>query len=180
MLGIVNSIACRHCQAHLDAYLDRQLTPKARRRVGQHIARCETCYAEYVRRRDLRDELKRTLPLVGQHSAPNFARTWQAVRRDLPHPTYERRRDQARFGLAALMVMLILLLPFTMRHRDLPLILPPRPAPDVSQQGSTPAQTEPVAFATVAASVTQGHESKAATQLPTVPEPHAIRGTNGN
>ena len=167
-----------HCQAQLDAYLDGQLTAKARRRVGQHISRCESCYAEYVRRRDLRNDLQQTLPLVGQRNAPDFARVWQRVRRELPNPTYERRRYQARFGLAALMVMLILMLPFMMGHRDLPMILPPRPAPDLTQQGGTPPQIVPIA--TVAVSVIQGHETQAATELPTVPEPALIRGRNGD
>lgn len=172
-----NGLSCRYCQAHLDGYLDGQLTPKARRRVAEHLARCESCYVEYVRRRDLHGELQRTLPLVGQRQMPDFARTWQAIRVELPHPTYERRRDQARYGLAAVMVMLVLLLPFTMGHRDLPL-LPPRPAPDSTVKSGTPAHLEPIAIATVA--VTQRHDDHTATELPTVPEPDAPRGIDGN
>jgi anti-sigma factor RsiW len=157
-----------HCRGSLDAYLDGQLTPKARRRVAQHISRCETCYADYARRRDLRDELQRTMPLIGADQ-PDFKRMWHAIRVELPRD--DRRRTQARYGLAALMLMLSLLIPFTMGHRDIPMVLPSRPAPDSTLEQGTPSQREPVAVATIVVSVTQGHEKEAATQLPTVPEP---------
>jgi anti-sigma factor RsiW len=175
MFGIV----CRYHQAHLDAYLDGNLTPKARKRVAQHIGNCEACYAEYARRRDFRNELQRTLPLVGQRqNTIDFDQVWDAIRVELPLST--RRRTHARYGLVALMFMLVLMLPFTMGHRAIPMTLPPHPAPDTNEQNTTPAQTETVAVATVVVSVTEGHNAEAATKLPTVPEPEATRGRHGN
>jgi hypothetical protein len=163
-----------HCGRHLDAYLDGQLSPKARRRVAQHLSRCETCYADYARRRDLRNELQNTLPLIGTlDQRADFTRMWHSIRTELPRGDRRRYQLQARYGLVVAMLLIMLLVPFTMGHRDLPILLPSRPAPDSTEELGTP--TQPVAMATVAVSVTQGHENENATQLPTVPEP-----SNGN
>lgn len=172
--------ACSHCQAHIDAYLDNQLSPRARRRINRHLDECADCYAFYAQCRDLRGELQRSLPLVGHttRQQPDFALMWTAIHAELPPApsTLDRERQGYRYGLVAVMFMLMLLLPFTMGHRDIPMIMPSPPAPD-SQENSTPARTQPVAIATVSASVTESH-IKPATLLPTVPEPDFSRGSN--
>lgn len=170
---------CHYCQAHLQAYMDGELSPKVRRRVSQHLDRCPACYNVYAQRRDFSRELQQTLPLVGQQYAPNFKKMWGAIQSELPQP--QPRMYQARYGLALLAFTLMLIVPFTMGHRDMSRMPPSPPAPDLLRE--TPDVTEPVAVATIAASITVESELRPATLLPTVPEPRnqeSLRGMDGN
>lgn len=174
---------CHYCRAHLQAYIDGELSPKARRRIAQHVDRCPTCYNAYILRRDFSRELQQTLPLVGQRGAPDFKQMWGAVQAELPRPAVQPRLYQARYGLALLAFTMMLIMPLTMGHRDISLSPPSPPAPQLLAKYETPDVTEPVAIATVAASLTVESQFKSATLVPTVPEPHnqeLSRGMDGN
>jgi hypothetical protein len=174
---------CLYCQSKIDAYLDSELSPKARRRVVQHLDRCITCYTLYVQRRDLKRELQRALPLIGQRDAPDFKQMWGTIRSELPHPeAHQRHFLHARYGFVVLAMMLMLVLPLTMAHRDIPLILPSQPAAQSVLMRETPDVTEPFAMATAVASLTVESEYTPATSLPIVAEPPTqdfARGMNG-
>lgn len=172
---------CHYCQAHLQAYIDGELSPKARRRIAQHIDRCPACYNAYIQRRDFSRELQQAIPLVGQRGGPDFKQMWGAVQAELPQS--QPRLYQARYGMALLAFALMLIVPFTMGHRDISLSPPPPPAPELWAMRETPDVTEPVALATVVASHTVESQVTSATVLPTVPEPHnqeSSRGMDGN
>jgi uncharacterized C2H2 Zn-finger protein len=172
---------CHYCKAHLQAYIDGELTPKSRRRISQHLDRCPACYSAYAQRRDFSRELQQAIPLVGQRGAPDFKQMWGAIQAELPQP--QPRFYQARYGLALLAFTLMLIVPFTMGHRDISRMPPSPPAPELLTKHETPDVTEPVAYATVAASITVASEFKPVTLLPTVPEPRnpeSSRGIDGN
>jgi len=175
------NLNCHYCQAHLQAYIDGELSPKARRRVSQHLDRCPTCYNAYSQRRDFSRELQQAIPLVGQGGTPHFKQMWGAIQAELPQP--QPRLYQARYGLVLLAFALMLIVPFTMGHRKISLTPPSPPAPELLAKYETPDVTEPVMIATIAASITVESEQKSATQLPTVPEPRhqeSLRGMDGN
>jgi anti-sigma factor RsiW len=172
---------CRYCRAHLQAYIDGELSLKSRRRVSQHLDRCPACYSIYVQQRDLSRELRQSIPMVGQRGVPDFKQMWGAIQAELPQP--QPRLNQARYGLALLAFTLMLIVPFTMGHRDISLMPPSPPAPQLLEKHETPDVTEPAAVATAAASITVESEMKPATLLPTVPEPRhqeSSRGIDGN
>lgn len=128
----ITFFACRHCQAHMNAYIHGELSPKARIRISRHLDRCASCYAVYIRERELTRELEQRVPLIGLTSAPQLAHIWAAVQADIaPRPTPKRTDWGAplRFGLVALMFMVALLLPLSMRGRDIALAMPLPPEP---------------------------------------------------
>lgn len=162
-------LICRHTQKNLDAFIDNTLPQRARRRIARHIDLCPTCYQEFVRRRDLRRELQHSLPLVGRSHAPDFERLWGSIRAELPRsgPRYM----QFRYGLAAFMLLLALLVPFTMGHQELSAI-PQQPSPQTEASTQTPAGTDkPLVVATAIASSTETSSLVEGTSPPTLPEP---------
>ncbi len=174
---------CHYCKAHLQSYMDGELSPKARRRIALHLDRCPACYNAYMQRRDFSHELQHVIPLVGQRGAPDFKQMWGAIQAELPRQESQPRFYQARYGMALLAFTLMLIMPFTMGHRDISRMPPSPPAPELLAKRETPDVTEPVVVATIAASITVESELKPATLLPTVPEPHnqeSLRGMDGN
>jgi anti-sigma factor RsiW len=175
------NFSCHDCRTQLQSYIDGELSLKARVRISRHLDRCPVCYNLYAQKRDFSRELQQVMPLVGQRGAPDFTKMWDAIQSEIPQP--QPRFYQARYGLALLAFTLMLIMPFTMEHRDVSLTPPSPPAPALLAQHETPDVTEPVAVATVAASLTVESEFKSVTQLPTVPEPHnqeSSRGIDGN
>lgn len=159
-------IACRYCRAHLDTYLAGELAAPARRRVAAHLDRCPACYSIYAQQRDLARELRQTLPVVGHASAPDFGQVWLHVQAELPrgsgHPL--------PYGLVALLVALLLVVPFTMGHRDVPAALPTQPAPQLTSADATPTRADATSQATAVPRVS-AQTAPAAGAPPTLPEP---------
>lgn len=176
--------ACWRCQRNLDAYLDHELPSHIRRRVARHLDDCPRCYQAYIQRRELRHELQRTLPLVGRGDAPDFTALWGAIQAELPRPASSPRPYHMRFGLAALALMVMFLLPFTLRHHEASSSTPARHPVPVAAVTDTPESTEPVGVvATVVASITRESQLIPATSVPTMPEPgiqEIARGFDGN
>lgn len=161
-------LACRYYHSKLDAFVDGRLSPRARRRLARHMDHCPACYRAYTRRRDLQQDLRQTVPLVGRDHAPDFDRIWGAVRTELPQP----RRPQFRYGVAVLLLLLALLVPFTMGNHELTRVIPEHPVPHAEPSTETPERTdEPQMMATVAASSTMASSLAQETAPPTLPEP---------
>jgi anti-sigma factor RsiW len=136
-------ITCHECQTHLVAYVHDELPMRARRRVAQHISRCDNCYALYAMERNLSNELRSTVPLVGQPNAPQLGRVWAAIQTDMGRSRPVMGGHQARFGLAFIILILALALPWTMDKRQVALALPPQPAARVVvAMTETPASDE--------------------------------------
>lgn len=104
------SFECRHCQALLPAYIHRELSPRARRRVAAHLSHCDSCNAAYMDYRDVARSLKADVPAVGRGF--DQTRGWAAVQARLSKPgSSPRKRFQKRYGAAALLVAMALVLP---------------------------------------------------------------------
>ncbi|MCU0499558.1 MAG: hypothetical protein MUF87_19585 [Anaerolineae bacterium] len=135
----------RYCKAHMVAYLHGELSPQARRRIGRIIDHDPACYAEYVRQRDLMAELDRQLPLVGQADPRALRRMWGAIQQELQGHHAPMRRLRWRYGVAGVLLMMILVMPLTMGNSQPTLarsLLQPAPQTEhVSPDTATAANT---------------------------------------
>lgn len=107
---------CRRCRVMLPAYINHELKPRARRRVGAHLHKCAACDAEYLHQRRLAQALSAEIPTVGRAAALPLDRMWDGIQTQLAHPS--RRHGSAhgtrfhkRYGAAALLLMAALILP---------------------------------------------------------------------
>ena len=166
-MEFIRLLVCKFYARQIDSYLDKTLNLRARRRFARHIDDCATCYRAYVRRRDLRRDLQGAVALVGRDHTPDFDRMWGAIRDELPQPRYQA---PFRYGLAALMLLLALMVPFTMGNRDLGRAVPDQPQPHTDLATETPVGSQLVAAATQIAPATEAHVYILGTP-PTLPEP---------
>lgn len=121
-------ITCRVCREHLPGYIARELSHAARSQVAAHIQTCDTCYAAYVKQRELGGELARTLPALGG-AHPRLDQIWAGVQADMRQPKRQPiRQEQARYSIAVLLLVIALLLPWSMRSSAFTLPTPPTPA----------------------------------------------------
>lgn len=164
-------ISCYTCRQRLDPYIDQRLSIGQRRQVAHHLDHCAACYVSYNQRRELRRELGYHLPQLGREHTTDFQRVWSAIQSELPLQPSSQTGFQMRFGLAAMMLMVLFLLPFTMGHQDVVrnTIPPTQPAPELVTTG-TPGIL--VTLATEeAVTLTRESRLKAMTAPPTLPEP---------
>lgn len=140
---------CKQCQSRLAAYLHNELPPKLRREVGRHLHNCEKCYAVYLQHQDLARELTNTVPLVGAGYQPDFNRVWTAMQAGTPRRNLSNHLS-FNYGLVALVVTLLFLVPLTMNQQNATLAAPPtQPAPLAVRQA--PDSTAPSAEGTAVA-----------------------------
>lgn len=138
------SFECRYCQSRLPAYIHRELSPRARRRVAAHLSRCDSCSAVYIDYREVARSLHSDMPAVGRGF--DQGRGWAAVQARLSQPAASpRKRFQKRYGAAALLLAAALVLPGLSANAPrafaLQLRLPLQQTPPVwSDTVDTPAQ----------------------------------------
>lgn len=138
----------RYCKANLAAYINGQLSPRARRRIARYIDIDAACYAEYVRQRELARELNHSLPYIGQPSQPQLDRIWGAIQAEIspitptsssssqrPTPHYlQVTRANTRFGLVGIACSLVMALPLMMGNSNFSaLYVPTPPDPQVER-----------------------------------------------
>src|SRR5574337_126904 len=113
-------LACKKCQSKLVAYLHHKLTPAQRRQVSRHLDTCEKCYTVYLQHQDLSQNLAQIVPLIGKNQRTSLDRVWSAVQKDINRPRHAPASYSARYGLAVLAVMFMLLIPLTLGNQNLP------------------------------------------------------------
>jgi anti-sigma factor RsiW len=140
---------CRRCRADLPAYIHRELTPRRRQRVSQHLTACADCYRAYREHSDLDREL-RSIYSAGAPSNAQLQHMWQGVRAELrPAQGQMYPRWRMRYSAALAVLALAIMLPWTFQEgRALAVPLPPTPQivnqtdsrlPQVVMSLSTPA-----------------------------------------
>lgn len=125
---------CTDYRAYLPAYIERELSPLMRRRVGAHLDRCESCYTAYVQQREVSRELRQQVPLIGRADAPRLNRIWTAVQGEMACPRSSAfRRIPARYQITTIILVVGLLLPSlgfqALRHGQVVMALPVPPTP---------------------------------------------------
>jgi anti-sigma factor RsiW len=121
--------ACKQCRALLPGYIQRELAPKERERVSRHLNSCAACYVAYTEQRQLVSDLAFAVPRLGG-GAPRLDKMRAAIAAEMARPAAHAPRVrlyQARYSLAALILMVALLLPWSMRSRSFALPTPPQP-----------------------------------------------------
>jgi anti-sigma factor RsiW len=121
-------MTCRQCQSKLVAYVHNQLNGRARARVDRHLNECPVCYAAYLAQRDVAQELAHSLPVLGRPDAPQLGRMWLAIQADMNRPRRIARPNLARFGVACLVLVLALILPWSLDKQQVALAVPPQPS----------------------------------------------------
>lgn len=166
----VLDIQCSDCRSHLVAFLHGDVSPLLRRRVARHIDHCTACYSLYLQELDLMRDLKRTVPMIGQGHRPAFEAIWAEIQTDIVKPKRDLPRFHMRYGLAALALVMVFLVPLTLGNQNLTLASPPtQPIP--LTQHATPKSTEPGTVETPVAVSFLTDESQAT--------PEAPQGTTG-
>jgi hypothetical protein len=99
--------------------------------MTQHIQACPMCYTVYIQQRDIQRDLAYYVPLIGQEKTPRYDKMWASIQADMSRP--KQQQYHMRYGLAALMLMLALLLPWTMGQRTKAReALPTQPSPELT------------------------------------------------
>jgi anti-sigma factor RsiW len=115
----------------MTAYLHGEAPRLVGQRMARHIQQCPACYAIYIQQRDTERELTHYVPLIGQEKAPRYGKMWASIQADLSGS--RKQRYPVRYGLAALMLMLALALPWTLGHGPTMLAaVPTQPSPEAT------------------------------------------------
>ncbi len=120
---------CSQCRALLPGYIQRELSPKQRERVSRHLTSCAACYVACGEQRQLERDLAFAVPRIGG-DAPRLDKMRAAVAAEMVRPAKRAPRVrlyQARYSLAALILMIALLLPWSIRTRSFALPTQPQP-----------------------------------------------------
>ena len=102
----------RYCKTRMVAFLNGELSPKVRRRVARYIDECSDCYSEYIRQRELQQELKYRLSVFGAPGPGQLDWIWEAVQDELQWTREAHVRPwYLRYGLVTLVFVLAMFLP---------------------------------------------------------------------
>ncbi|MFO7320528.1 MAG: zf-HC2 domain-containing protein [Chloroflexota bacterium] len=136
-------LTCTQCQPKLLAYVHNQLADSDRRRVARHLNDCPVCYAAYLAQREVAQELAGTIPSIGLPDSLQLNRMWLAIQSDMNRPRTIPRPQLARMGVACLVFVLALLLPWSLDKQQVALAVPPPPrAPVVTASLNVTASPE--------------------------------------
>jgi anti-sigma factor RsiW len=138
----------RYCKRYMVGFIDGQLTPKVRRRVARYIDNCPDCYREYIRQRDLQNELKAHFALVSQPDTVQLSRMWRGVQSEMHYTS--SRRFRLRYGVLTAIVVLALMFAPLLFGEDTALpAAATQPTPLIVDTRVTDTAQEPVPTATV-------------------------------
>lgn len=102
-------LKCRYTQARIPALINQELTVHTRRYLMRHMATCPHCRAEYEAQKQVREQLLRDMPQVGQPTTAALRRVWNAIEQDVvPRPRVLWRWSWLYSGAALLLVLVAL------------------------------------------------------------------------
>lgn len=126
----------RYCKVHMAKYLSGDLSDVARRRIARFIDESQDCYEEYLRQRQITDQLQRSLPAFGRPDTQRLDNIWLSLQSELapaapgalPRPSYPGNTPIGQ-GLFMVLLAATLLLPLAVGfHTSVASVdLPPRP-----------------------------------------------------
>ena len=127
---------CHHCRTLLPGYIQRELSPKQREWVSRHLSTCDGCYLNYMAQRQIMRDLAVNVPRIGS-DAPHLNAIRAAVLMEIAQPTRKPVAyiDQARYSLVALLLVVALLLPLSIRTHSFSIPTPPQPE-KITPQGT--------------------------------------------
>lgn len=134
---MMKTLRYRYCKARIAAYVDGELSRRARARVARYIDADPACYALYANQRDHVRNLQAEIA-PPDPSPLQLDRIWTAIQREMngeivapSRTTYtgDLTPSQARFGLLGIAITLSMLLPFTLSQQIGAFNIPAQPAP---------------------------------------------------
>ncbi len=137
----------RYCKAHMARYVGGDLGAVARRRVARYIDECALCHREYLRQRELAQQLESKLPVLGRPEPQQLDQIWSSLETELGSPARPRpllsdfgakAGGSFSFGLVALAISLALLLPLMIGFHPALLLVDTPPAPAAANAATTP------------------------------------------
>lgn len=135
---MIKQTTCRQCRKELSGYIQRVLSPSARRRVSAHLDTCPACYTVYVNERDVVRTLTQQVPMIGRADAPRLGKIWSAVQGEMARP----RRSPLppilkRYSPIMVIVLVFALLPgfqaFQQHQAVMALPVPPTPTETIER-----------------------------------------------
>lgn len=140
----------RYCKSRMVAFLNDELPPAARRRIARYIDECPDCYAEYIRQRDLQHRLSADMPRLAQPDARQLDSLWSRIQAEIqPSPPQARPVSfRMRYGLVAVALVFMLLLPMVFDDSQVTQAAITQPAPPRADVVETTTPLGVVAIAT--------------------------------
>ena len=165
----------RYCKKRMTAFIHGELPPHVRRRIGRYIDECPDCYAEYLRQRELARDLERGLPSVGMPCVSQLDRIWAGVQAELsntPPPHRPARRYSFSYGMAVVLMAVMVVLPGAVAGQHARMNVPSQPAPELQVLQKTPTSQAalPVLPTAVAVASTEDSSSVTVVLLQNTPE----------
>lgn len=120
----------RYCKTRMVAFINGDLSEKARRRVGRYIDDCPACYDEYILQRNALQEIKPALRGMGIPDARQLDRIWGNIQAEMAadyqkvvanptriHRTYQR----TTYAVAMIVTILLIVAPLMLGKGDVSL-----------------------------------------------------------
>lgn len=122
---LLTLIRVHYAKSRMVAYVNGELSPAARRRIGRYIDLYPVVYAAYLKQREIARELNWRVPLIGYPEKPTLDRMWSAIQTELnlsgtdtpPSPQPQRYllgTLRLRYGVMGLALAFVFLLPLTL------------------------------------------------------------------
>lgn len=171
---LLNYLRYRYVKARMTAYLDGELSDKARRFIARQIDENPRCYDDYIRARQSKQDIERHLPTFGQAEANQLDNMWAAIQAEMKQPQekltpiqpLQRPSYSLSYGVAVLVLAVILLTPFALNSNRL--VTEPiaqQPAPEETALITSEATDAPAMVALISETDVQ-MQSTRDTQIP--------------
>lgn len=134
---------CHHTQNHILAYINGELPPKRRVRIGKHLQHCPACYATYIHQRDTARQITQVIGGVSNPSDAQKQLMWQHIGQALHSPSPPPARHGTRLGslqtgAVAAAFLLMFILPWSFSNSSITSAAQLENTPPETQQVSTP------------------------------------------
>jgi anti-sigma factor RsiW len=180
---LLNYLRYRYVKTRMNAYLDGELPLTARRFIARQIDENPLCYRDYIRAKQSKQELERSLPTVGQVQAGQLDNLWATIQAELNQPENSTTRTNPRpsyslsYGVAMLILAIIMLAPFAIDASRMSVSpVPQHPLPEETALLTSPASTpdaHPRAIALVVDTAVQVQSThRSGIPLQNTPAPH--------
>jgi hypothetical protein len=149
----------RYIKMRMLDYLDGELPAKTRRFIARQIDENPLCYQEYIRARQTKQSIERDLSTFGRAEKRQLELIWANIQIELDSDKNANTPDSTRlnthyswgYGLATVMLAMILLAPFALdASRVNASVLPQHPLPELALTQTSPAKTEAISPTSVA------------------------------
>ncbi|GAB5491473.1 MAG: hypothetical protein Phog2KO_16880 [Phototrophicaceae bacterium] len=147
---LLNYLKYRYVKVRMTAYLDGDLSLKARRFVARQIDENPLCYQEYIRAKQSKQELERTLPSFGKAEQSQLDNVWANIQAELNQPKTVVDTIQAShrpifslsYGVTVLLFFVMMLTPLALDASRASISpIPQQPAPEEIVDATTRAST---------------------------------------